>query len=71
VTSITAPATISLPKLAEAAVSRQDRRAARSTAFSEVREQARQRALMVIAITAGIVSVTVTASAAVMVGLAA
>jgi hypothetical protein len=71
VTTLTAPDTISIPKNAHTAVSGQDRRAAQRSAFSELREQAHQRTLMVIAVAVGIASVTVAASAAVLVGLAA
>jgi hypothetical protein len=71
VTTFTAPDTMLAPKLAHAAVSRQDLRAAQRTTFTEVREQARQRTLMVVAVAVGIASVTVAASAAVLVGLAA
>lgn len=70
-TAFTAPDTVFVPKHAPTAVSRQGRRATQRTAFSELREQARQRTLMIVAVTVGIVSVTAAASAAVLVGLAA
>ncbi|MBF4616282.1 hypothetical protein [Curtobacterium sp. VKM Ac-1376] len=60
------------PKHAHAAVARRARCVSERSPFTEVREQARLRTLMIAAATTGIVSVTATASAAVVViGLSA
>jgi hypothetical protein len=55
------------PKHAHAAVARRPRCVSERSPFTEVREQARLRTLMIAATTTGIVSVTATASAAVVV----
>ncbi|WIE74996.1 hypothetical protein [Curtobacterium sp. MCSS17_007] len=70
-TTFTAPDTLMVPSTAHAARSGRSRRVASRSPFSEVREQARQRTLMLAATATGIVSVTVAASAAVVLGLSA
>ncbi|MBT1675594.1 hypothetical protein [Curtobacterium aurantiacum] len=55
------------PRHARTAVARRARCVSERSPFTEVREQARMRALMVAATTTGIVSVTAAASAAVVV----
>jgi len=55
------------PRHARTAVARRVRCVSERSPFTEVREQARMRALMVAATTTGIVSVTAAASAAVVV----
>lgn len=69
-TTFTAPDTL-LPSTARTALARRTRRASMRSPFSEVREQARQRTLMMTATATGIVSVTVAASAAIVLGLSA
>ncbi len=69
-TTVTAP-DVMLPTTAHTALARRARHASLHSPFSEVREQARQRALMMAATATGIVSVTVAASAALVIGLSA
>ncbi|PYY46224.1 hypothetical protein [Curtobacterium sp. MCBD17_023] len=66
-TTITAPQTPLAAKRPSFAASRASQR----SPFTEVQEQARQRTLMILATATGILSVTVAASAAVVLGLSA
>lgn len=68
VTTFIAPDTV-LPSTAHTALVRRVRRASMRSPFSEVREQPRQRTLMMTA--TGIVSALVAASAAIVLGLSA
>jgi hypothetical protein len=70
-TFTSAPDAVLTPKHAHTAVARRVRCTSERSPFTEVREQARQRTLMVAATTTGIVTVTVAASAAVVIGLGA
>lgn len=67
-TTITAPETTLAAKRSAFAASH---RTSQRSPFTEVQEQARQRTLMILATATGILSVTVAASAAVVLGLAA
>lgn len=69
-TTITAPNMLA-PKYSDTAVARAGRHSGRRSQFSEVREQARQRTLMIAATATGILSVTVAASAAAVITLGA
>ncbi|PZF57245.1 hypothetical protein DEJ23_07020 [Curtobacterium sp. MCSS17_008] len=70
-TTFTTPDALLNASSASAALAPRTRRSAQRSPFSEVREQARQRTLMLAATATGIVSVTVAASAAVVLGLSA
>ncbi len=68
-TTIMAPEPTFTRASAHPALARRPHRAAQRSPFREVREQARQRALMIIATTTGIFSVTAAALAAIALGL--
>jgi hypothetical protein len=68
-TTITSPEPTATRASAHVALSRRTRRAARRSPFREVREQARQRALIVIATTTGVCSVAAVALAVIVLGL--
>lgn len=70
-TAITAPDTLLVPSTTHAASTTRSRRMVLRSPFSEVREHARQRTLMIAATATCIVSVTVAASAAIVLGLSA